>query len=107
MSENAITLVELDVTREDAENRAHEIADWLLAKGIVAPNPTPGLTQPSAFLPGSRAATAAPDAAQFLGLWNNGVDLVTERELHHPVENYEPPPCPACGTTLDEDTHFS
>jgi hypothetical protein len=36
-------------------------------------------------------------------LANNGVDLVLGRELHHPIENFEPPTCPACARALEID----
>jgi hypothetical protein len=108
VSENAITLVELDVTPNVAAQRALAITDWLLAEGIVVRNPTPDdLWQPSALLPGPKAGGVAPDAWQFLDLANRGVDVIAKRDIHHPIENYEPPPCPVCRTPLDPDVHYS
>jgi len=107
MSENAITYVELDVSPDLAAGRAADITDWLLAEGIVVRNPTPDLHQPSELIPGPKAGDVAPDAYQFLGLSNSGLDVIAERDIHHPVENYEPPPCPSCKTPLDSDYHYS
>jgi hypothetical protein len=107
MSENAITLVELDVTPEVAARRAADAAEWLLAEGVVVRNPTPDLHQPSALVPGPNAGDVAPDAWQFLGLSNSGVDVIAKRDIHHPVENYESPSCPVCVTPLDPDDHYS
>jgi len=107
MSENAITLVELDVTTEVAAQRAADITDWLLAQGVVVRNHTPNLHQPSELVRGPKAGDVAPDAWQFLDLSNSGVDVIAKRDVHHPVENYEPPPCPVCGTPIDEGVHYS
>jgi hypothetical protein len=106
MSETAITLVELDVAPDVAAQRAEALTGWLLAEGVVVRNPTPDpLWQPSAFLPGPRSGAVAPDAAPFVDLANRGVDVIARRELHHPAENYEPPPCPVCRTPIEADEH--
>jgi hypothetical protein len=107
MSENAITLVELDVTPDVAAGRAAAITDWLLAEGVVVRNPTLDLHQPSPLLPGPKAGDVAPDAWQFLELSNRGVDVIANRQVHHPVENYEPPPCPVCKMPLDPIDHYA
>lgn len=107
MSESAITLVELDVTTDVAAGRAADISDWLLAEGVVVRNPAPDLHQPCALVPGPKAGDVAPDAWRFLGLSNSGVDVIANRDIHHPVENYEPPPCPARKNPLDADDHHS
>jgi hypothetical protein len=107
MSENAITLVELDVTPEIAERVAGDITAWLLSEGTVVQNPTLGLHQPSALIPGPTVADVAPDHWQFDNLSNSGVDVIANRQVHHPVENYEPPPCPVCATPIDADLHYS
>lgn len=57
----------------------------------------------------SRASTTrapievAPSLARALA--NTGVDFVCERQVHHPIENYEPPLCPSCSVSADADAH--
>ena len=83
-----------------ARERAAEITQWLLGTGIMVPNTNRDeLWQPSEYLAGPNVRTAtelwSSDDAR---LANNGVDVVVERMLHHPSENYEPPACPTCGS---------
>jgi hypothetical protein len=110
VSENAITIVELSAIGPVARERAAAARDWLLEAGVIVPNADrDDLWQPSEFAGGPRAATAFPDhresAAQLGVLGNSGVDIVTERQVFHSVENYEPPACPSCGTPIDEEDH--
>ena len=107
MSENAITVVELSLDAAGARERAAEITQWLLGTGIMVPNTNRDeLWQPSEYLAGPNVRTAtelwSSDDAR---LANNGVDVVVERMLHHPSENYEPPACPTCGSVLGEEAH--
>jgi endogenous inhibitor of DNA gyrase (YacG/DUF329 family) len=115
VSEHAITLVEVGISADAALLRAGDVTDWLLAQGVIVPNPTLGLHQPSPYLAGPKVFDISPDARQFLpeseggrgiGLSNSGVEIIAERQLHHPIENYEPPPCPHCGTPLDQAEHY-
>jgi len=107
MSQHAITYVELDVSPDVALGRAAELTGWLLAEGIVVRNPSPDLHQPSELIPGPKAGDVAGDAWRLIGLSNSGVDVVAKRVAHHPVENYEPPPCPVCTTPLDSNRHYA
>lgn len=105
MSENAVTVVELSLDEASARVRAEAVREWLLSTGIVQVNAKrDDLWQPSEFRAGPnvlRAATGwGPDEAKRA---NSGVDLVVERELHHPGENFEPPSCPNCAAALDLD----
>lgn len=108
MSENAIVVVELSTSLADAEERLSAVREWLLQAQIIEPNAhRDALWQPSEFSAGPRAVDVAPPLAQehIRMLANNGVDFIRERAVHHPIENYEPPPCPACGVLADEDAH--
>ncbi len=109
MSENAVTVVEISLSGSEARARASEIREWLLGAGVIKPNPRPDpMGQPSEFAPGEAVRTATPDyPLDWDGpqLANNGVDIITTRELHHPIENYAPPACPSCKATLDEHFH--
>jgi hypothetical protein len=107
VGENAIVIVELDVPAGVAISRATEVADWLLAEGVVVRNDKRRPAQPSEFLPGPQSSRVAPDTAARGTLLNSGVDIIAERAFHHPVENYEPPPCPVCGAPIDPDLHLS
>jgi hypothetical protein len=103
MSENRITIVDLDVDLDAAAVRALEVTDWLLESRVVIRNPNPdAIMQPSDLVPGPRVTEASPEAHQFIGLWNNGVDVVARRELHHPFGNEEAAPCPVCGTAMPD-----
>jgi hypothetical protein len=109
MSENATTIVELSLHAAGARARAAELTRWLLDTGIVIPNTERDeLWEPSEYRAGPSVRTAtelwSADDAQ---LANNGVDVVVERMLHHPSENYEPPACPMCATVLGEEAHES
>jgi len=100
MSEHAVIVCELSATRAEAPERARAAKQWLLERGIIQPNAARDeLWQPCEFLPGPHAIDVAPEFAleHWRNLWNNGVDIVAERRLHHPIENYDPPPCPTCG----------
>lgn len=61
------------------------------------------LRQPSPWKPGPRARVAVEpldwfDA--FLDTANNGVDIRSDRDAYHPVENDEEPHCPRCAATV-------
>jgi hypothetical protein len=107
VSENSVTVVDLDVTGADTQVRADAVRDWLLESGIIVPNPDyDELWQPSAYAAGPSAANAFPgyegDFAHLGVLANSGVDINTDRQIYHPVANEERPTCPACGTKLDD-----
>jgi hypothetical protein len=108
MSENAITVVELSTPASEAPARIAAAKEWLLERGIIAPNDRrDGLMQPSEYRAGPKAVDVAPPLARdhIRTLANNGVDFVCERQAHHPIENYEPPPCPSCGVPADAEAH--
>jgi hypothetical protein len=105
VSESAIIVCEISVTATEAPVRASAARRWLLDEGIVVPNPARDeLWQPSEFNAGPRAVRVAPGFAHdhMRTLANNGVDVICERQVHHPVENYEPPCCPACDAGIAE-----
>jgi hypothetical protein len=109
MSESAITVVEISLPAADAPRRAVELTGWLLDVAVIEPNTErDDLWQASEYRAGPQVLSAAPE----FDLWsrrsrNNGVDVVPGRGVYHPYENYEPPDCPTCNTTMDEDTHTS
>lgn len=105
MSENAITVVELSLDEESARARAVAVRDWLLSLGVLRVNAKrDDLWQPSEFRAGPNVLRAATEwGANDEKCVNSGVDLVVGRELHHPVENFDPPSCAGCSTALDMD----
>lgn len=112
MSDNAITVVEISASGPEVRARAAEVQEWLLGTGVIKPNESiDPLWRSSLFAPGRSARTAIPGHEQELDqlrtLANSGVDIVTERRIHHPVQNYEPPGCPSCGETIDPDDHHA
>jgi hypothetical protein len=105
MSENAITVVELSLDDASARSRADATREWLLSTGVVAMNTKRDeLWQPSEFRAGPSVLRAVdvwgPDDARGA---NSGVDVVVGRELHHSMENFEPPACPGCAFALELD----
>lgn len=112
MSEHAVTIVDLDVTGRQAEERAAVVRDWLIETGIIVPNAARDeLWQPSAYAAGPNAALSFPgyegDRADLGVLANSGVDINAERQIYHPVANEEPPTCPSCGAELDDETNVT
>ncbi|HEU4423171.1 MAG TPA: hypothetical protein VFR67_11615 [Pilimelia sp.] len=81
----------------------------MLAQEIITANPNQDvLRQPSAWIPGPGwLSVLEPHPEIWRNLINNGVDIVVERQVHHPVENYEPPTCARCATAVDEDEHHA
>lgn len=108
MSENAIIVVELSTSASEAPARIAAAKAWLLENGIIAPNDhRDDLMQPSEYRAGPKAVEVAPSFAHehVRTFANNGVDFLHERQVHHPMENYEPPSCPSCGVPADGDAH--
>lgn len=106
MSEHAITVVELSLSAAEAAQRAHLARQWLLNTGVIVGNPKPDeLWNPCEFLAGPQVQGIACETDVDRRLWNTGVEVLCERQLHHPIENYEPPGCPRCATPLAEDVH--
>jgi hypothetical protein len=94
VSDDDVTAVEISVPPHDAVVRAEAVRDWLLATGVIVPNPSP----PSAHLPVSEAAARTTDIAP---LWDTGVDVITERMVFDSGQNVTPPDCPNCAARLD------
>ncbi|HEU5108755.1 MAG TPA: hypothetical protein VFT95_09380 [Micromonosporaceae bacterium] len=86
---------------------ARKLTAFLLARGIIAANPCrDDLWQPSAWIAGAGwLSVLQPHPEAWRDVVNNGVDVVVERRVHHPVENYEPPTCGRCGAAAEEDEH--
>ncbi|MFI6094621.1 hypothetical protein ACIA8G_03655 [Lentzea sp. NPDC051213] len=93
LSTNAIRLIEISLTAEQARSRAVAVTSWLLDRGVITPNwERDAELSPSEFRAGPQCAAVAPGS-----FGHGGVDVVVERQVHHAVENYEPPTCPGCG----------
>jgi hypothetical protein len=106
VSDEDVTVVEISVSPGDAAVRADAVRDWLLTTGVIAPNPSRGLEQPSAYLAGPEAVAHTTDAAEIPALRNTGVDLITGRMVFDSAENVTPPDCPSCATPLDIDQYI-
>lgn len=110
MSDHAITIVEISVSGPEVRARAADVQEWLLGIGLIKPNGNiDPLWRPSLFSPGPSAPTATPGHEREFDVppSESGVDIVTERQIHHPIQNYEPPVCPSCGETIDPDDHHA
>jgi hypothetical protein len=107
VSDDVLTVVEISIGPLEAIERAEHVVRWLLDADVVVPNPERDkIWQPSALRAGPAVRRAAPEwQPAYAGLANNGVDVLAERALYHPMAAYAPPPCPVCGHQLDEDTH--
>jgi hypothetical protein len=103
VSEHSVTLLRLDCASSgEREEIANAVQGLLLARGLIAPNDRRDrLWQPSPWKPGpaARSGVAEPidwfDA--FLNTANNGIDIRSDREVYHSVENDETPRCVRCG----------
>ena len=110
MGDSSQTIVRLDsAVGATAEELAASVAEWLVRQGVIAVNPRRDpLGPPSEWVAGPqwREATDSSDDA-WLELGDNGVDIPSALEAHHPIENLEPPACPMCGVTLTETLYES
>jgi hypothetical protein len=108
MSDSAIIIAELTTSTRDAPARAAATAAWLLGQEVIQPNDQRDrIRQPSQYLPGPAATTAAPAFHQYPELANSGIDIIDQRQVHDPGGNYTPPTCPSCSVALAEDTHIA
>jgi hypothetical protein len=105
-SSEAVVRLDLDI---DVEPLAEQLTGFMLARDIIAANPVrDALWQPSAWIPGPGwLSVLEPHPEIWRTLANNGVDIVVERQVHHPVQNYEPPTCARCAAAFDEDEHHA
>ena len=104
-----VTVVRLNSPEGEIDQLAQKLTHWLLKEGVVSPNSKRDeLWQPSEWMPGPRWRDVVEEGSwneYFIGTANIGVDVEVERQVHHPVENYEPPPCRRCGAILPPDIH--
>jgi len=107
VSDVCITVVEISIGPLVAADRADTVIEWLLRTGVVELNPNRNeLWQPSVYRPGPGVRTAVPSWQEpDYTLVNNGVDVIVERQLYHPLGAYRPAACPACARRLDEAVH--
>ncbi|MDX8030115.1 hypothetical protein SK803_07820 [Lentzea sp. BCCO 10_0856] len=108
MSEHAIRLVEISLTAAQASRRADVVRTWLLERGVITRNPVrDAVMAPSEFRAGPHRSAAAAEADRWVGGGHTGVDVVSERQVHHAFGNYEPPLCPhcACAAISESDHH--
>ncbi|GGU39282.1 hypothetical protein [Lentzea flava] len=109
LSEHAIKLVEISLTAAEARSRAVVVTSWLLDRGVITPNTARDeVMAPSEFRAGPRCAEASPEAERWVGGGHTGVDVLTQRTVHHATGNYEPPTCPHCGfPAISEEDHHA
>ena len=102
MSEHSVTVLRLDSTSlAEIGKITVRLQDLLLSRGVILPNDRPdALWQPSNWKPGLAARQAVVDSVAwfdaFLRTANNGIDIRSDRDVYHPVENDEVPRCPRC-----------
>ncbi len=109
MSESSQTVVRLDTDLAVAQV-ANRVLAFLLDRRIVVRNERrQALWHPSEWAhgPAWRSVVAPDESPDWTRLANNGVDVIVERALHHPTENYEPPWCDRCRTVFDEIEHHA
>lgn len=97
------------IDADDAAESARRAIAFLVSERVVTANPDRvELRQPSEWVAGPAAESVVEPLIWTPGwrqLRNTGVDVVVDRQVHHAVENYEPPACPTCSATLDEAAH--
>jgi hypothetical protein len=67
------------------------VRDWLLATGVIVPNPSGSLGNRSAYLD---------------SLWNTGANVITDRMVFDSAQSVTPPDCPHCIAPLDVDHYM-
>jgi len=99
----------MDTNGVDVQVVAEKVIDFLLARQVITANPRrDALLQPSIWAAGQGwLSVLQPHPEFWRHLVNNGVDVVLERELHHPLEYYEQPTCGGCHALLDQDVHHA
>jgi hypothetical protein len=101
MSEHEITVVRLDLlSQDDAISLTDAVTAWLKTAGIIAGNDRyDPLWQPSQWMPGPAIDKVIEPTGwieHFPTLANNGVDISSSRDAHHPGGNDEDPRCISC-----------
>lgn len=122
MSESWLVVVEQSIRDPQvAAQRAAEVTDWLLARGIVVRR-EPRERGQDEFAPGPNILDACPDFsgppgqvvrgrtwtsdARPSGLRHNGVDVLAEWRMHFESGLDPEPVCPGCSATYDGDAYF-
>ena len=109
VSDKSEAVVCLDTEGIDVAAVARTLTDLLVIRNIVTADSRPDpLLHPSAWRPGPGCSSVLePHSPGWRDRANDGVDIVTERVLHHPHGNYEPPSCARCATSYDEEAHHA
>src|SRR4051794_15938677 len=106
MSDSFLTFVQLNpLSPSQRVSLADRLIGDLRRDGIVVPNSRKDRARfagTSEWLPGPNwSSVTEDDGPGWLGLVNNGVDVITDWQAHDPGSNYEGPVCARCGTLLD------
>jgi hypothetical protein len=109
VSESAETVVRLDLDSAGVEIVAGQLTEFLSTRGIIVANPDrDDLWQPSRWSAGPAwLSVLEPHPEIWRNVVNNGVEIVVERQAHHPYENYEPPTCAQCMAAYDAEAHHA
>lgn len=109
MSERSVTVVWLDSPEGESSGLAKTVTRWLLKEGVIQTNSKwDAVRDPSEWMPGPRwraVVEEGPYNEVFPASANNGVGIEVNRQVHHPVETYEPPLCGSCSAVLPVDVH--
>ncbi len=100
-----MTVVEISVPQREASARAAAAREWLLATGVVVPNPEQH-RGPSRFLAGPEVVGRAVDEEVDRDLLNTGVDFITSRMAFDSAMNVTAAACPNCATPLDQGEYM-
>ena len=106
VSEHSLTMLRLDGTSSaEREEITARVQNLLLDAGVILPNDRrDALWQPSEWKPGPASRPAVAKLVDWFDAFrdtaNNGVDIRSDRDAYHPVENDEPPRCPRCATAV-------
>ena len=110
MSDHSISIVPRQSAYPDKEIKAKEILDWLISLDIVKPTLSDCVLSSNDGYPiseGAKNISSEPDLLPF-GLWTNGLEIVTERQVFHTGQNgIETLICPSCKQDMaNEDWNF-
>lgn len=109
MSDNAQTVVDIDVSAEQAPELASIVRVWLVEQQIIEQEQSDSVLGGTGHRPGInyRTAIQADKDYDFLGLWRNGVEIAVGRRVFDAGGNGIELRCDACGVSFEPDGSWS
>jgi hypothetical protein len=91
----------MDTEQHEVDALAARLTDFLLTRKIIEAG---SATKPRSWVHGSGFLSALEPNQRCSS--SDGVEIATDRVVHDPGANYEPPVCARCGTAVDTHEHI-